>query len=413
MAIDAQTAAEIKRKAESGIKLTNSTPEKQKLYDSYTKSSSGGSSNGGSSSSGNKSQTSSGINSSVYDEIVRKAQAGIQLTNPTPEKQALYDAYANAYSVSGNKNSNKKGSKNLTMEDYLKQLNQPMNNYNMPYEQLLRDVLSQAPKSTPKSQEELQGMAQNYASLQITPQLEALRRSIEQAGITASSQTEAINAAYASVPQQTQSMLDEARRYAQESAIARGAGQSGVVNWETEKRTTPIMQQAQQMEQEKAAKLSAVADWLSGVQSQGAEQEQQLIARQGDLTQQYLQLLSEQNEGKSASDWERIFNSISSLAGSAQNANLNAQNWAQGLLPYFMQTAGDEAANNFNWANLIGEVPNIATGTTGQADTGNINTDNEKQYLLGLLNQARQSGNKGLESWVLAQAKQYGINLGV
>jgi hypothetical protein len=39
--------------------------------------------------------------------------------------------------------------------------------------------------------------------------------------------------------------------------------------------------------------------------------------------------------------------------------------------------------------------------------------DNEKQYLLSQLEQAKKTGNKGLESWVLAQAKQYGINLGV
>ena len=83
------------------------------------------------------------------------------------------------------------------------------------------------------------GTAKNYSSLQIAPQLQALQRSIQQAGVTADSQIGAINAAYAGVPQQTQGYVR--RRlggYAQESAIARGgAGTSpGVVNWETEKR---------------------------------------------------------------------------------------------------------------------------------------------------------------------------------
>jgi hypothetical protein len=382
---------------------------------STTSSTSGGSSSSSnkSSTSSSKSSSSSGIDSATYDEIVRKAQAGIPLTNPTPEKQALYDAYASAYSVSssGGSGSNKKESNTLTLEDYISQLSNPMDNYNMPYEQLIRDIISQAPTTSQKSQSELENIAKNYASLQITPQLEALQRSIEQAITTANSQKEAIEAAYASVPQQTQAMLDEARRYAQESAIARGAGQSGVVNWETEKQTTPIMQQAQQYEAEKAAKLNAVADWLAGVQSQGAEQEQQLAKTQGDLTQQYLQLLTEQNESKSASDWERIFNSISSLANAAQSANLNSQNWATSLLPYFMQTASEEATMPLQWTQVIGQVPQ--TTTAGQnLNLDNLNLDNEKQYLLNQLSQARKSGNKGLESWILAQAKQYGIDLG-
>jgi hypothetical protein len=372
--------------------------------------SSGSSSSGGSSGTKKNSgggSSSSGISSSVYEEIVRKAKAGIPLTDPTPEKQSIWDAYSKAYSVD-----NQKKEEKLTIEDYLDQFKDQLDNYNMPYEQALRDILSQAPSYTPKSQEELQEIAENYASLNITPQLEALQRSIEQAVATANSQTEAINAAYAGVPAQTQSMLDEARRYAQESAIARGAGQSGVVSWETEKRTTPIMQQAQQAEQEKAAKLAAVANWLANVQSQGEEQKKQLSARQGDLTQQYLQLLSSQDQARSASDWERIFGSIGQLSNMAQNANFNSQNWAANLLPYFMQTTGQEMANQLDQSQVFGEVPNIPS-SNAPSNQKSVSMDNEKQYLLSQLEQAKKTGNKGLESWVLAQAKQYGINLGV
>ena len=211
---------------------------------------------------------------------------------------------------------------------------------NLPYGSAIADIISQYPKATPKTQEELMGAAQNYSSLQITPQLEALQRSIAQAGTTANSQTNAINAAYAGVPQQTQGMLDEARRYAQESAIARGAGQSGVVNWETEKRTTPIMAQAQQLEGEKAAKLSGISDWLANIQSQGSQQEQDLAAREGDLTQQYLQLLTGQNEGQSVSDWQNILSAFTGLAGMSQGANNDANNYGLSALPYFLQDAG-------------------------------------------------------------------------
>ena len=326
--------------------------------------------------------------------------------------KVVAEANKKSSSSGGSKKSSSSKSSKITAEDYLKQFSDQLDNYNMPYEQAIRDLLSQAPSYTPKSQEELQEIAENYASLNITPQLEALQRAIEQAVATASSQTEAINAAYAGVPAQTQSMLDEARRYAQESAIARGAGQSGVVNWETEKRTTPIMQQAQQAEQEKAAKLAAVANWLANVQSQGEEQKKQLAARQGDLTQQYLQLLSSQDQARSASDWERLFSSIGQLSNMAQNANFNSQNWAANLLPYFMQTAGQEMASQLDQSQVFGEVPNIPS-SNAPSNQKSVSMDNEKQYLLSQLEQAKKTGNKGLESWVLAQAKQYGINLGV
>ena len=75
--------AEIKRKAEAGIPLTNPTPEAMALYNQY-KSASGSSSS--------KSSTSSSSNLNVA-EIQRKAQLGIPLTNPTPEATALYNQY--------------------------------------------------------------------------------------------------------------------------------------------------------------------------------------------------------------------------------------------------------------------------------------------------------------------------------
>jgi hypothetical protein len=70
--------AEIKRKAEAGIPLTNPTPEAMALYNQY-KSASGSSSS--------QSSTSSSSNLNVA-EIQRKAQLGIPLANPTPEATA-------------------------------------------------------------------------------------------------------------------------------------------------------------------------------------------------------------------------------------------------------------------------------------------------------------------------------------
>src|SRR5690554_3476387 len=70
----ALNTAEIRRKAEAGIPLTNPTPEAMQLYNQY------------------KSGASS-TNNAYTAEVKRKAEAGIPLTNPTPEATALYNQY--------------------------------------------------------------------------------------------------------------------------------------------------------------------------------------------------------------------------------------------------------------------------------------------------------------------------------
>ena len=91
----------------------------------------------------------------------------------------------------------------VTTESILENTKGSGENTNLPYGSAIADMISQYPKATPKSPEELMGTAKNYSSLQITPQLQALQRSIQQAGVTADSQIGAVNAAYAGVPQQT------------------------------------------------------------------------------------------------------------------------------------------------------------------------------------------------------------------
>ena len=348
-------------------------------------------SSGSKSGSSGSNKSSSGISGATYDEIVRKAMAGIQLTDATPEKQSLYNAYASAYS-------GKSGGNTVTAELERKaalgiaptssanqaeydnivknmggsvtagqtgvgtglagQTGTQITNPTMPYENDLRALLPSSPQTAPKSQAEILATAQNYASLNINPQLEALRRSIAEAGVNANNQTNTINAAYQGGQAQTQGMLDEARRYALESAIARGGGQSGVVNWETEKRTTPIMQQQQQADADQAAKISAVADWLANVQTQGATQEQDLAARQGDLTQQYSQLLADQGQANSVADWQRMWNSVNQLGS-------NVTQNQQFMVPYGATTEYQRQQLPLDWATAMGQVPGQTGGVGG------------------------------------------------
>ena len=167
----------------------------------------------------------------------------------------------------------------------------------------------------------------------------------------------AINAAYAGIPAQTDRMLADARNYALESAIARGGGRSGVVNWETEKRTTPIMQQAQQYEAEKAAKLAGVTDWLANAITQGEQRQLDLEGRRGDLTQQYIQDLMMYGEDRARANWQAVMNAALALNAADQNAYQFDTSALLNLIPYILPSISESA----NWDNSMlsnfGEVP--------------------------------------------------------
>src|SRR5690606_18325412 len=65
-----QIEAEVKRKAQEGIALTNPNAANQSLYDQKR--------------------------SEINQEIQRKASAGIPLSNPNPYNQAMYDSMVNS-----------------------------------------------------------------------------------------------------------------------------------------------------------------------------------------------------------------------------------------------------------------------------------------------------------------------------
>ncbi|AYC30003.1 hypothetical protein [Paenisporosarcina cavernae] len=81
-AINQSTLNEIYKKSQAGIAMSAPTKEKQAIYDMYK-------------SSPKVKPTSGGINDYQMNEIIRKAQSGIQLDKPTGEKNAIYNAYAN------------------------------------------------------------------------------------------------------------------------------------------------------------------------------------------------------------------------------------------------------------------------------------------------------------------------------
>jgi hypothetical protein len=309
-------------------------------------------------------------------EIKRKEASGIQLTNPEAAASFKRD-YAYLF---GNNPS---------------------------------QAVAQAPRQQPASQslfsssvlsrtpEQMQAQAQRLAGLQVNPQRGQLQRSLEEAIANAEAQKRSIQAAYEGVPTELELAAEEARRKALESAIARGVGRSGVVDYQAAKIGAEQQRQLAQVEAEKAAKLAALADQLGLTKKQVQDQLQQLAAREGELAATYL-----------PQEEERL-------------ANYQMQ-----VLPYISPTMGQVLAYRGNIESGVGQVapawsPFVAASQQAtpqqqlNAAVGkSINIDNERRYLESQIMLARQTGNRGLEQWARDQAAQYarqypGFRLGV
>ena len=225
---------------------------------------------------------------------------------------------------------------NKTTSNILPQFQSAISNYSFPYEQLLRDLMSQPSSYETPSESELLTQARQYAELEVSPLLSAIQSSLASAQTAYSNEKAAIEAAYAGVPAQTQALLDEARRNALESAIARGMGRSGVVDWQTQKLSAPILQQATQSEQEKAAKLAAIANTLATTQAEAARQQEEAESRRGTLQSEKLAELRQQAAENALRDMAAKWGQGYSLAQLAQAANASQQNLLAQLLASLM-----------------------------------------------------------------------------
>jgi hypothetical protein len=243
------------------------------------------------------------------------------------------------------------------VQDILKSFSKELQQYLFPYEQAMRDVLASAPRYTPPSESELAQQARQWAELQINPQIQALQRAVEQARQAYEAQRQATESAYAGFEEQTSRMLQEAAQRALESAIARGGGRSGQVEWFTAQLQQPIAERAAQVQAERAARLADVANRLSLVEQQAREQEQQLQERLGQLEASRLAELRELAHATAVGDWQRVMQATQNLAALATQAQQFAQNYAASLLPYFALTEAQRQAQPLDWAQVMGEVP--------------------------------------------------------
>ncbi|MBW2672761.1 MAG: hypothetical protein JRD89_04985 [Deltaproteobacteria bacterium] len=251
-----------------------------------------------------------------------------------------------------------------------------------PYEQELQNVLASAPEYAQPSETELAKRARQWAELQINPQQQALQRTLEQTRQAYGAQKRSTEAAYAGSEETTRRLMQEAAADALESAIARGGGRSGAVEWLTEKLQRPVVEQFTQTQAEKAARLADIADKLALAETQTAAQEQQLAEKAGLLEASRLAELRDMAHATAMGDWESVMQATQNLADIAikaqQLANekalreaeltgtyggaptLAAQQLAQekelAQLPYEQMTKAEEAASKISAMDWVKDV---------------------------------------------------------
>lgn len=265
---------------------------------------------------------------------------------------------------SGSRTGSSKSGSNLnyySQQDFARAIQEALREYSFPYEQALRDLIAQAPSYEMPSEAELARQAREWAELQINPQLEELTRALEQAQQALSTRQQQVEASYAGMEEAVNRMMAEAAQRALESAIARGGGQSGAVEWLTRQLQTPITEQFTAAQAQKAAELADIASRLAMLQEQAGTQRTQLQERLGQLEANRLAELRNLAYAQATGNWQQVMQSVSNLAQMATQAQQYSQQLAASLLPYYTLTEQQRQYQPMSWAELMGEVPEAPT----------------------------------------------------
>ena len=146
----------------------------------------------------------------------------------------------------------------------------------------------------PMDPEEKRRLASEYAGLQVDPHIQSLTKALEQAIADATAQEGRIRGAYAGTETALGRREEAAAGRDLESAIARGAGRAGVVDWQSGQRGEHFSELLAAEKARESAELAAIANQLGLMQRQVPGQIADLEARRGALTSQELQRLQDQ-----------------------------------------------------------------------------------------------------------------------
>ncbi len=246
-------------------------------------------------------------------------------------------------------------------QDFAYAMQEALQQYSFPYEQALRDLISLAPRYEMPSEKELERQAREWAELQINPQLAELTRALEQAQQALGTRQQQVEASYAGMEEAVNRVMAEQAQRALESAIARGGGQSGAVEWLTSKLQQPIAEQFTSAQAQKAAELADIASRLAMLQEQAGTQRTQLQERLGQLEANRLAELRNLAYAQATGNWQQVMQSVSNLAQMATQAQQYSQQLAASLLPYYTLTEQQRQYQPMSWAELMGEVPEAPT----------------------------------------------------
>jgi len=305
-------------------------------------------------------------------EIKRKQQAGIPFSDPTAAQAFMrdYPQYFQTQQPATQQPTiqQQPAKQEALLQDVLSQLEAQLQKYLFPYEQTLRDLLAHAPSYQQPSQEELLQQARTWANLQVDPAVQAISQTLAQVKQALQTQQAQAEAAYAGLDQATQRYMADAAQKALESAIARGGGRSGQVEWYTSKLQQPISEQYAQAQAQKAATLSDIANRMALAEQQAAEQQKNLEQRRGELEANRLAELQELAHATAVGDWERAFQAAQNLASMATQAQQWGLSYAASLLPFYAQTEAERQAQPLQWAQVMGQVPSLPqANVTGYA----------------------------------------------
>jgi molecular chaperone GrpE (heat shock protein) len=188
--------------------------------------------------------------------------------------------------------------------------------------------------------------AERYAQLMVAPQLDAINRRLAELGAQRESALQHVQAAYAGYPERLQRAYEEARQKALESAIARGLGRSGVVDWQAQKLNERLSELIAENEAKKAAALAEVERNYQTELENLEAQRQTLAARRGEYARQF------------AEDLRRGY--LDRVLQAVQAASALASAEAQTILsqlPYLVPTVAQEYERQRSLTEMFGYAP--------------------------------------------------------
>lgn len=219
------------------------------------------------------------------------------------------------------------------------------------------------------SEAEAQTIAKNLASITVDPVRNELNRQLDAAVTQAELNKQAVNASYDAYTPTLDRMLVDSEKRALQSAVARGGGQSGLVEYLSGEYGQPITERAAQVQAERTNALAGIDAGLTQAQKQGQGKLAELATQQGQIEAQQLASLLYGN------DWQTALAPAVSLAGNLIGEEGSNARWI---------TPGGNALLDYNAsiANTAGFVPD----TSGQNLYGNPLTSEQEVSVRDALN---------------------------